>query len=74
MFDVMLKIKKSPLTNAHPASVSSDRYLLLMEKTTEIESAYFRWITFWEQFMVSVHDRPHLSKAKKPAYLTSGIL
>ena len=32
-----------------------------------------KWTTFGEQFMVSVHDRPHLSKAEKLAYLRHSL-
>lgn len=31
------------------------------------------WITFWEQFCISVHDRPSLSQAEKFVYLQQAL-
>ena len=32
-----------------------------------------KWITFWEQFTVAVHDLTHLSNAEKLAYLRHSL-
>ena len=31
------------------------------------------WRTFWEQFCIAIHDRPHLSNAEKLAYLRHSL-
>lgn len=75
IFETMLKIKKLLHPSKDSVSVPSDPTLathgvkLPKLDVPTFDGDILKWIMFWEQFTVSVHDRPHLSKAEKLAYL-----
>ena len=76
MFDATLKIKKLLCPSKDGASVPHDTthgVKLPKLDVPTFNGDILKWITFWEQFTVSVHDRPHLSKAEKLAYLRHSL-
>ena len=79
MFDAALVIKRllysskdADSTSADSASTSHRVRLPKLDVPT-FDGDILKWVTFWEQFTVSVHDRPHLSKAEKLAYLRHSL-
>lgn len=79
MFDATLKIKKllhpSKDGASAPSDLTSTTHGVKLPKldVPTFNGDILKWITFWEQFTVSVHDRPHLSKAEKLAYLRHSL-
>ena len=76
MFDTMLKIKKLLNPSKDSIGMSSDSspgVKLPKLDVPTFNGDILKWVTFWEQFTVSVHDRPHLSKAEKLAYLRHSL-
>ena len=83
IFDATLNIKKLLHPNSDTASVASEPVTDMGVqphgvKLPKLDVPTFngdilKWITFWEQFTISVHDRPHLSKAEKLVYLRHSL-
>ena len=64
--------KDGPSALADPVSTYRGVRLPKLDVPT-FDGDILKWITFGEQFTVSVHGRPHLSKAVKLAYLRHSL-
>ena len=76
LFDASHKIKKSltaaPAESGSTATDSTGVKLPKLDVPT-FDGNIIHWKQFWEQFMVSLHDRSNLSNAKKIVYLQHAI-
>ena len=78
VFDCSVKFKNllsSTDKPYEPSSSSPDTKGVKLPKldVPTFDSNILHWRTFWEQFCISVHDRPHLSDAEKLVYLQQSL-
>ena len=76
LFDTSHKIKKSSTTPpVEPSSAASDSAGVKLPKlgVPTFDDNLIHWKQFWEQFIVTVHDRSNLSNAEKSVYLQHAI-
>ena len=79
IFDVMLNLKrllypcKDDVKVPSDSSPSTHGVRLPKLDVPMFNGDILKWITFWEQFTVAVHDRTHLSNAEKLAYLRHSL-
>ena len=77
VFDCSLKIKKLLQSQANlttSSSASSGRGVRLPKlDVPTFDGNILNWRTFWDQFLVSVHDRTNLSESKKLVYLQQAL-
>ena len=76
LFDTSHKIKKSitaPPTESGSTATDSTGVKLPKLDVPTFDGNTIHWKQFWEQFMVSVHDRSNLSNAEKIIYLQHAI-
>ena len=78
VFDCGLKLKKLIVSHSAPAITPPASTTNEDVKQPKLDVPIFdgqllNWYTFWEQFQISVHDRPSLSDAEKLVYLRSAL-
>ena len=76
LFDCSLKIKEllSPTVTSHASPSVHDTGVRLPKlDAPKFDGSIVNWRTFWEQFSISIHDRPGLSDAEKLAYLRHSL-
>ena len=77
IFTCSIKVKKLLVARENPstASTASDPHGVKLPKLdiATFDGNILHWKTFWEQFEVSVHNRPNLSDAEKLAYLRHAL-
>ena len=75
LFDCLLSIKKRLRSSATPHAVAGAATVTKLPKLElpTFHGDILRWKNFWEQFCVSVHDRPSIPKEEKLMYLQNAI-
>ena len=77
LFDCSLKIKELLLgtSTSSPSSDSSNNKGVKLQKldVPTFDGNILNWKCFWEQFCISVHDRPNLSEVEKLVYLCHAL-
>ena len=77
LFDCSLKIKELLLgtSTSSPSSDSSNNKGVKLPKldVPMFNGIILNWKCFWEQFCISMHDRPNLSEAEKLVYLCHAL-
>ena len=71
--DISLSTKRLLQPKASPAAADSKGIKLPKLEVPTFDGDILNWRTFWEQFCVSVHDRPSLSDSEKLVYLRSAL-
>lgn len=76
LFDVRLRIKRLLSSASKPTSspvVEEGGVKLPKLSVPTFDGDVVNWKSFWEQFTVSIHDKPKLSSAEKLAYLKHAV-
>ena len=78
IFDTSLQVKKLLLMSSHksdsPTTSSDSKGVRLPKLDVPLfDGKILHWRSFWEQFCVSVHDRPSLSDPEKLVYLQQSL-
>ena len=63
----------SGASRPHVASLESKGVKLTKLDVPKFDGNILNWRSFWEQFCVAVHDRPHLSDSEKLIYLQQSL-
>ena len=76
LFDIGLSIHKKTVKPSTSGSITSTK--AKMVKLPKLDVPTFsgnilQWLTFWEQFSVSIHDRVDTTKPQKMAYLRQAL-
>ncbi len=75
LFDTRLKIKRLLQDKTKLSPFTSDKTGVKLPKLTvpAFDGNILNWHSFWEQFVVSVHDRTNLSPSEKLTYLRHAV-
>ena len=76
LFDIRLRIKRllsHPVKTASPPVEGEGGVKLPKLSVPPFDGNVVNWRSFWEQFRVSVHDKPKLSNVEKLAYLKHAL-
>ncbi len=73
IFDSSLKIKKLLQPQTHSGTTDSKGIKLPKLEVPTFDGNILNWKSFWEQFCVSIHNRPSLSDSEKLVYLQSAL-
>ena len=71
LFDLSVQIKRLLADrSSNPSMLESEKCVKLLKiDVTTFDRNILHWITFWEQFEVSIHSKTQLLNAEKLAYL-----
>ena len=73
IFDASLEIKRLLQPQAHLDPVDTKGIKLPKLEVPTFDGNILNWKSFWEQFCVSIHNRPSLSNSEKLVYLQSAL-
>jgi hypothetical protein len=73
LFDSSLEIKRLLRSPTHSDMSSSKGIRLPKLEVPTFDGNILNWKSFWEQFCVSIHNRPNLTDSEKLVYLQSAL-